>query len=175
MEEENENTLTDEEIEEVEASIVTGNEIEIDLTEEDFADFIGDKADIYFRKFRKFNINEPNKFMVTWNWAAFLFTYIWLAYRKAYMWAWGVFMIETAIVVYSPFLLFIFQIALGVSGNYLYFRHARRKIIELKATQEFINQQELSMALQLKGGVNKWILIVVITIWVIRGSVHLPL
>ena len=168
MEEENENSLNDEEIEEVEASIATIDEIKIDVTEEDFADFIADNADTYFRKFRKFSINEPNKFKVTWNWAAFFFTYIWLAYRKVYVWAWVVFMIETAIVATASFSLLIFRIVLGIIGNYLYFRHTRRNIIELKATQKFSDQQELSTALRTKGGVNRWILIIGITLLVIN-------
>ena len=165
---ENEDNFNDEEIEEVEASIATIEERKIDLTEEDFADFIGENADTYFRKFRNFSINEPNKFMVTWNWAAFLFSFIWFAYRKMYMWASGVFLIEVAIIEYFPSLLvIIYRIVLGMTGNYLYFRHTRDDIIELKVTENFSSQQELSMALQLKGGVNRWVLIVATILWLI--------
>ncbi len=39
MEEENENNLNDEEIEDVKASIVSGDESEIEVTEEEFAQF----------------------------------------------------------------------------------------------------------------------------------------
>lgn len=162
-----ENSFIDAEFEEVDASIAPGDKTRLDVTEEDFADFIVHKADTYFGKFRKFSINAPEKFAVTWNWAAFLFTYVWLAYRKMYVWAWAVFTIESAITISLPFLLPIFRIVLGMSGNYLYFRHARRKIIQLKATQEFTDRQELSMALAVKGGVNRWISTIAIAIWVI--------
>jgi hypothetical protein len=140
----------------------------------DFADFIVNNADTYFGKFRKFSINAPDKFALTWNWPAFLFTYTWLAYRKMYVWAWCVFMIESAIMINLCFLLPIFRITLGMTGNYLYFRHARRKIIQLKATQKFTDPQELSMAFGFKGGANRWISTVAITIWAIDFILSAP-
>jgi hypothetical protein len=82
-----ENSFIDAEIEEVDASVAPGEETKLDVTEEDLANFIGDRAETYFRKFRRFRIDEPDRFSFTWNWAAFFFTYVWLAYRRMYAWA----------------------------------------------------------------------------------------
>jgi hypothetical protein len=156
------NGFIDAEVEEVAPSIAINDKKEPDITEEDFADFIGNNAETYFRKFGKFSIDAPDKFAVTWNWAAFFFTYIWLAYRKMYVWTGVVFIIGSAIGIILPLLLPLWWIFLGMAGNFAYFRHAGKNILELKATQGFANREELSVALQLKGGVNKWILAIAI-------------
>jgi hypothetical protein len=156
------NSFIDADYEEVGSSLAIGGKKKPGIAEEDFADFIGKKAQTYFRKFRKFSINEPDKFAVSWNWAAFFFTYIWLAYRKMYLGAGVAFMIGAAIGIMLPVLLPFWWMFFGIAGNFLYFRHARKHILELKATHAFSNRDELSAALQLKGGVNTWILAIAI-------------
>ena len=135
---------------------------EPDITEEDFATFIDKNAEVYFRKFKKFRIDEPDKFALQWNWPAFLFTYIWFAYRKMYKWAAVAFLTGSAIGLVLPFLLPFWWLLFGMAGNFLYFRHARGKILEVKAAKPFMNREELSAALQQEGGVNRWILLIVI-------------
>jgi hypothetical protein len=155
-------SLIDAEFEEVDSSLSISGTKKPDITEEDFADFIVNNAKTYFGKFKKFSINEPDKFAITWNWPAFLFTYIWFAYRKMYSWAGVVFVIQSAVSMALPFLFPVSWILLGIIANFLYFRHARRKILELKATGNFNSREELSAALQLKGGVNRWVLAIAI-------------
>jgi hypothetical protein len=139
-----------------------------DITEEDFAVFIGKNAEGYFRKFKKFKINEPDRFAITWNWPAFLFTYIWLAYRKMYKWAGIAFVIGSILGLFLPFLLPFWWLLFGMAGNFLYFRHARGKILEVKADERFNSREELSAALQDEGGVNRWILLIVIPLLLIE-------
>lgn len=86
-EHERENIFKDEEIEEVEPSIVTADESELEITEKEFAAFVGRNADYYLPKFGKFIGYGGHKFELTWNWAAFFFTYIWMAYRRMYLWS----------------------------------------------------------------------------------------
>ena len=154
--------VIDTEIEGVEPLGDFSNKTEPDVSEEDFADFIGNNAVTYFRKFRKFHINDPNRFAVTWNWPAFFFTYIWFVYRKMYAWAGLILIAGFGVETFLPFMIPFWVIALGMSANFFYFRHARRIILELKATQPFANRQEMSEVLNIKGGVNKWILAIAI-------------
>jgi hypothetical protein len=175
-EDEEEKSLNDEEIEDIEASIVTADASRTEVTEEEFAEFIGDKAKIFFRKFKNFNIRDPKKFALTWNWPAFFFSYVWMAYRKMYAWAAcaaviillyfsGLFLIsfllsylpfsvrEFLAHTILPFLVLIGfalpAIAFGVAGNYIYFRFCRKRIIEWKNTDR-------SIPLAKRGGVNPW-------------------
>ncbi|RPI52500.1 MAG: DUF2628 domain-containing protein, partial [Deltaproteobacteria bacterium] len=131
-------------------------------TEEDFADFIGKNADIYFRKFKKFSINAPDRFAISWNWAAFFFTYIWFAYRKMYRWAGLIFITGTALGIILPLLFPFWWIGICIAANFIYFRHARKNILELKTAHRFSKREQLSVALQVSGGVNKWILAIAI-------------
>lgn len=163
-----EDQLIDVDFQEVAPSSSARTGKDSDITEEDFAAFIGKNAEVYFRKFKKFRINEPDKFAVKWNWPAFLFTYIWFAYRKMYKWAAVAFVLGTTLGLFLPFLLPFWWILLGMSGNFLYFRHARGKILEVRAAEQFNSREELSLALQKKGGVNRWILLIVIPLLLIE-------
>lgn len=149
-EHEEKNSLNDEEIEDVEALIVLGDKLEIEITEEEFAHFIGRNADYYIPKFRKFN-NEG--FSVTWNWPAFFFQFFWMAYRKMYLWAffaaagvwffYGVVGLLLRIIGLVPLsagvspelaLLLAISIRLlpligfGILGNYIYYKYAKQRI-----------------------------------------------
>jgi hypothetical protein len=154
-EHEQENSPNHEEIEEVEASIVSGDESEIEVTEEEFAQFIGKKPKKYLPKFKKFKIDGRDKFVVTWNWSAFFFIYIWLAFRKMYSWTaisllfyWVGFWSLIPIIhpegkqVWYPILYLLsalivriaLMIAFGIAGNYLYYKRAKRKITKWKGS-----------------------------------------
>lgn len=147
-------SLIDAEIEEVDPSTAPSYENDFKVTERDFADFVGNNAETYFRKFKNFRINEPGRFAVSWNWSAFFFTYVWLAYRKMYVWAGVVFLAWSAINVGLPKLDILPMVVLGVGGNYLYFTYARSKIVEVKIAHPFSTREELSELLMRKGGVN---------------------
>ena len=106
-------------------------EQENSLSEEDFAHFIGKNADKYLLKFRKFNIDGVDKFSVTWHWPAFFFGFLWMLYRKLYLWALVAFAISVISILPSEFGLLI-VIVWGMTGNYIYYKHAKKKILELK-------------------------------------------
>jgi hypothetical protein len=188
-EQEQEYSFNGEEIEDIEASIVTGNGSETEVTEEDFAQFIGANADKYFRKFKNFSIRDPKKFAFTWNWPAFLFAYVWMAYRKMYAWAvcsvviilvyfTGLFLLsfllshlpfsakEFLAHTILPFLMLIGfalpAIAFGVAGNYVYFRFVRKKIILWKDTDRAIPLNKI-------GGVNPWAAVIAFVISFVLG------
>jgi hypothetical protein len=125
------------------------------VTEEEFARFIGDNADRYIRKFREFSVDGRDNAAATWHWPAFFLGFVWMAYGKMYMWALVAFLLERGLGYFG-----IFQhpiagdllprVVYGVTGNYLYYRHAKKTIIELK-------EQGASFAIENEGGVNRWL------------------
>ena len=57
------------------------------VTEEDFIEYIGPRAENYLVKFKKFQATATDGFALTWHWPAFIFGFWWLLYRKLYVWA----------------------------------------------------------------------------------------
>lgn len=131
----------------------------LEITEKDFIDFIGPNADKYMETFRKFNIRGVDQFSVTWHWPAFFVSFFWMLYRKLYLWALLVFLIS-----YIPIAGFIMMIVYGLTGNYLYFRHAKKKIMEMKIRQ---SASDLSESLRDIGGVNQWVKTVAIVLFIL--------
>ena len=168
MEEEpKQNNVTDEDSKDFELRISQSDEIPIEITRSDFLDFIDDEAetDKYLTKFRKFYADGRDKFAFTWHWPAFFFMSAWLAWRKLYGWALVVFFLS-----YVPFLFhkeyytILLMPVLGLTGNYLYYKHTKKKILNLKTTQTFSDSTQMSNALHKIGGVNLWAAIVVVVL-----------
>jgi hypothetical protein len=113
--------------------------------------FIGDKSDIYLARFRKFDPGGEDRFAATWNWPASIFVSFWFLYRKMYLWA--VITLITSLIPVVSILTVIFS---GVCGNYLYYRHARKKIAALGATA---TAGELDSLLARAGGVHRWVIV----------------
>jgi len=142
------------------------------VTEKDFIDFIGPNADKYIEKFTKFNVGGVDQFSATWHWPAFFVTLFWMLYRKLYLWALLIFILS-----FIPIAGFILMIVYGVTGNYLYYKHAKKKIMELKIQQP---SSDLSESLQQIGGVNQWVktlvmVLVIIAILGILAAIIIPL
>lgn len=157
-----------------------------------FVHFIGDNAGKYIPKFRQFSVNGVDKFVPTWHWPACFFSYIWIAYRKMYRWAIAAFVLEGLFsFVYfnllgflagllNPYLGEILPVLLwlplkllgivsplilfGITGNYLYYKHAKDKIIECMGKLPSSDTEEFVFALQKTGGVNFWAAILAILI-----------
>jgi hypothetical protein len=122
-------------------------------SDDDLAAFIGKNADKYLAKFRLFRQGSTDSFAATWHWPAFLFTFWWSLYRKMYGWA--------ALVLFLgciPYVGFLSMIAFGVSGNYLYYKHAGKKMLELGAQP--LSPVERTAALARSGGVNNIVVVV---------------
>jgi hypothetical protein len=149
----------------------------------EFVYFIWDNAEKYLPKFRRFNVDGVDKFVITWHWPAFFFALIWMAYRKMYGWALAAFIFERLFftgyffllepitsfldnflgeavwIITGPLMLFGFLFPLmvfGITANYLYYKHAKRNIIEYKIKQSPLDTHEMAMGLRKKGGVNWW-------------------
>jgi hypothetical protein len=112
--------------------------------------FVGKNAGYYTTVFRKFDIRGMETFAPTWNWAAFLCNFWWMLYRKLYLWALLWFLL-TLIPIYG----IVFMIAAGITGNYLYYRHAMAKIREAKSMHP---PDQLPAVLAELGGVNGWVI-----------------
>jgi len=122
------------------------------LKEEDVKSFIGDNHAVYMRKFRKFNISGIDTFAATWHWPAFFVGFPWTLYRKLYLWALGGLLVACIPVIGLILVVLIWPIC----ANYVYYRHARRKILEARSVQP---TADISAALSRIGGTNIWLAI----------------
>lgn len=112
--------------------------------------FVGKNADYYKPQFRKFDLRGTETFAVTWNWAACFCNFWWFLYRKLYLWA-----LVWFLLTLIPFFGFAFWIAAGITGNYLYYKHANARIREAKSMQP---ADQLPTVLKELGGVNQWVI-----------------
>ena len=117
--------------------------------EEDYRTFIGKKADQYLSKFRKFHTDGRDHFALSWNWSAFFLGFIWMLYRKMYLWALLAFLIALTPVGFP-----LTMIAWGITGNYLYYLQARKKILDTKSQPI---SSSTARSLSELGGVNRWV------------------
>lgn len=149
--------------EDFELAAPESDQITIEITREEFSSFIGDNASKYLRKFKKFHADGRDKFAFTWHWPAFLVMIIWMTYRKLCGWAIAAFFLS-----FIPFLGFLLWVVFGLKGNYLYYKHAKKKILKLKATQTFSDPTQMSVALRKIGGVNFGAMVIGISVTVVQ-------
>jgi len=166
MEEDHQKSFSDKDSEGPQPSRLADGESTIEVSEEEFAYFIWANSSKYIKAFRKFNIDGVDKFSITWNWAAFVFQFIWMACRKIYLWALIGFVL-VCIFNYAPFIMMIF---FGVTGNYIYYKHAKKKILNLKRTKKFSDSHEMLMAMKKEGDVNVLLILGFIVIGAISFS-----
>lgn len=141
------------------------------INDEDYALFIGKNADKYLAKFKKFNLTGEDSFAATWHWPAFFVPFFWLLYRKLYLWALLVF-----IVGLIPYVGFAAMVVFGISANYLYYTHAKNKLLEVKTAQPASDVQRVA-AIARRGGVNSLVVIipvVMIPIIAILAAIAIP-
>lgn len=120
------------------------------ISTDEISAFVGSNSYYYIQNFSKFTIMGREKFSVTWNWSCFGFTFLWMLYRKMYFLA-----LITFIIFCIPGVNFFIHIGAGMIGNYLFYRHAKEKIIEIRSTQ---SAQNYVPVLEEMGGVNKWVI-----------------
>lgn len=121
----------------------------LQIEEQDFIAFAVNNAGYYLHEFRKFKIAGKDAFSATWNWAAFLGGFGWMLYRKMYMWA-----IIAFVLFLIPYLGLAAGIAFGAVANYLYYEHAKKKILDIRTIHP---SGDISVILSHIGGVNKWV------------------
>lgn len=119
------------------------------ITTDEIRTFVGTNSYYYIQKFSNFTIMGRERFCITWNWSCCGFTFLWFLYRKMYALA-----VISFVVFCIPGINFFMHIVVGCIGNYLYYRHVKSKIVEIRSTQ---SPQNLVTALQDVGGVNRWI------------------
>jgi hypothetical protein len=121
--------------------------------------FVGNNSEYYVRNFAKFTAAGTDNFAMTWNWSACCFTFIWMLYRKMYLQA-----AVTFVIFCLPGVNILLHIVTGVVGNYLYYKHVKDKILEIRPLQP---PQGLFPVLQQIGGVHSW----AITVGVVIGAI----
>jgi hypothetical protein len=98
-----------------------------EVTEQEVSSFIGENAENYIRKFRKFSVDGVDKFSWTWHWPAFFFGFWWLLYRKLYVWA-----LIAFLLLMIPYWFFLNSFVYGVIANYIYYKQVKKKITQKK-------------------------------------------
>lgn len=145
--EQEQNSIIEEGSEGFAESTKESDEIAVEITREEFVSFIRDEADKYLTKFSKFYAGGQDKFAFTWHWPAFFLGPVWMAYRKLYVWC--VVFIFLSLVPFLGIPLLPFY---GLTANYFYYRHAKKKILNVKTTQTFSDSTEMSAVLKKAGG-----------------------
>jgi hypothetical protein len=120
------------------------------ITIDEIQAFVGPNSYYYNQNFSKFTITGREKFCATWNWSCFGFTFLWMLYRKMYFLS-----LVTFVLFLMPGVNILLHIAAGIVGNYLYYKHVKDRILEIRATQ---SQQNYVSVLQELGGINKWVI-----------------
>lgn len=97
---------------------------------EELGDYVGPNFSAYRHKFQELIANQGN-YSFHWHWPAFFLAFPWLLYRKMYLFAALLVLLALTPV---PFLGLALPFLCGAMGNYLYFRHCRRKLAAVHAT-----------------------------------------
>jgi len=127
---------------------------------EEVTSFVGPKADRYRPRFERFTRTGAARFEFSWNWPAALAGMWWYLYRKMYAWA----LVDFALSVllgWTFFVPILWAAARAVTGDYLYFRHADRKIREARPISSAGGAPPTDTAhlarLAAEGGVHAWV------------------
>lgn len=123
------------------------------LTKEDYKVFVGKNCEKYLTKFAKFNMGGIDSFKATWHWPAFFVPFWWLLYRKMYGWA--ILAFFTSWIPYIGW--FLAPIIWAITANYIYYRHAKKKLLEIKTIHPALGTQRAVIAVT--GGVGNAALI----------------
>jgi Tfp pilus assembly protein PilE len=116
------------------------------LSMEDYAVFVGKNSEKYLTKFTNFNSGGIDSFKATWHWPALFVPFWWLLYRKMYGWAALAFLIGII-----PYLGLLSGFVWAILANYIYYTHARKKILEIKQLHPAPETQKVVIAVT--GGV----------------------
>jgi len=117
--------------------------------EQNLVAFIGPNVHKYLPKFRKFNVAGIDDFQATWHWPAFLASFCWFLYRKMYLWA-----VLNFISMCIPYVNFILWFVWTIAANYLYYKHAKKRIQEIRSVRP---TGDITSVLSQIGGVNQWL------------------
>jgi hypothetical protein len=130
------------------------------LTAEELTAYIGPRAERYRPRFERFTRTGTTRFEFSWNWPAAFAGMWWYLYRKMYGWA----LVDFVLGVLLGWTLFVpiaWGVARAVTGDYLYFRQADRRIREARPISSPVDAPAANAAhlvrLAAEGGVNAWV------------------
>ena len=130
------------------------------LAAEELTAYIGPRADQYRPRFERFTRTGTTRFELSWNWPAALAGMWWYLYRKMYTWALVDFVLSV-LLGWTFFVPILWSVARAVTGDYLYFRQADRKIREARPISSAFGAPPTDTThlarLAAEGGVNAWI------------------
>jgi len=130
------------------------------LAAEELTAYIGPRAERYRPRFERFTRTGTTRFEFSWNWPAAFAGMWWYLYRKMYGWA----LLDFALSVllgWTFFVPILWGVARAVTGDYLYFLQADRRIREARPVSSAPDASAANPAhlarLAADGGVNAWI------------------
>jgi Tfp pilus assembly protein PilE len=125
------------------------------ITNADYARFISKNSEKYLSKFDNFKVGEVDSFRATWHWPAFFVPFFWMLYRKLYGWA-----ILAFFIGIIPYIGLLAGIVWAMVANYIYYKHAKKKLLEIKQQHPTPKTQQAVMAV--KGGTSSAALIIAV-------------
>jgi hypothetical protein len=130
------------------------------LSAEELTAYIGPRAERYRPRFERFIRTGTTRFEFSWNWPASLAGMWWYLYRKMYGWAVADFVLSV-LLGWTLFVPILWAVVRAVTGDYLYFRQADRRIREARPLSS-VGGAPAANALHLarlavEGGVNAWV------------------
>ena len=130
------------------------------LTAEELTAYIGPKAERYRPRFERFSRTGTTRFEFSWNNPA-AFAGVWrYLYRKMYGWALLDFVLSV-LLGWTLFVPILWGVARAVTGDYLYFLQADRRIREARPLSSAPGAPAEDAAhlarLAAEGGVNAWV------------------
>ena len=129
------------------------------ITPDEIRAFIGNNSYYYIQQFSKLTKTGVEQFAPTWNWSCFGFTWLWFLYRKMYVQS-----LITFVIFCVPGVNILLHIIAGVVGNWLYFKHVKDSILEIRSIHP---QENYLQVLQDVGGINRWVITAGVIICVI--------
>ena len=130
------------------------------LSAEELTAYIGPRADRYRFRFVRFARAGAPRFEFSWNWPAAFAGMWWYLYRKMYGWALLDFVLSI-LFGWTLFVPILWAAARAVTGDYLYFLQADRRIREARPAASAFGAPAADAAhlarLAAEGGVNAWV------------------
>jgi len=130
------------------------------LSAEEVTAYVGPRADRYRPRFDRFTRTGTARFEFSWNWPAAFAGMWWYLYRKMYAWALLDFALS-ALFGWTLFVPILWGAARAVTGDYLYFRQADRKIREARPISSAGGAPPTDPVhlarLAAEGGVHSWV------------------
>ncbi len=142
------------------------------ITGDDYVTFIGNNSGKYLARFNKFGMEGSECFRFTWHWPAFFVTSLWMMYRKLYGWA-----ILAFISQLIPLVQLVAPIFWPIMAHYLYYRHAKKNLIQIKQVPS--SEETRRTGIAARGGVSPVALsigiLAVLTLFGVLSAVAIPM